>query len=145
VSAAEPARGKAWPFRLDHDQFGELRFLDFRGGDIHDVVRCLYRDEPEFMRALEADVRERGVREPVELGHGDRITEGHHRIAAAYVAGRDVPVAFPGEDYPRDPAAAQWSQLRRDHPGEYEARMNHDPLRWDWPQLQASGGMEAGQ
>jgi len=145
VSGHEHGAGNAWPFRLDHEQFGALRFQDFRGGDIRDVARCLYRDQPEFMQALEADVRERGVQEPVELGHEDTIKEGHHRLAAAYVAGRDVPVALYGERYPRDPETPRWDQLRRDHPGEYAARMSHDPRYWDRPQYQAEDDSEAGQ
>jgi hypothetical protein len=83
VSGHERSAGNAWPFRLNHEQFGALRFQDFRGGDIRDVARCLYRDQPEFMQALEADVRERGVQEPVELGHEDTRTRSRKAITGS--------------------------------------------------------------
>jgi hypothetical protein len=133
-----------WPSRLAHDEFGQLRFADFRGGTIDDVVEVLHHNEPEFMAALEAHVAEHGVREPVELGSGDTIEEGHHRIAAAYVTGRDVPMAFYGESYPRDPEGERWHELRRSHPEEYAARMNHDPRHWELPAQRPSAEIEAG-
>jgi len=119
-------------FQLTPDTFGSLGFRDFPGGRIEDVARCLYRTEPAFMAALEAHVRQHGVRQPVELGARDTIEDGHHRIAAAYRAAVPVPVAFYGEDYPKDAAEeARWRAIRQEHRAEYEARMAHDPRGWD--------------
>jgi len=53
-------------------------------------------------------------------------------------------VAFYGESYPRDPETERWHELRRDHPEEYAARMNHDPRHWELPLQQISAGIEAG-
>jgi hypothetical protein len=134
------AAASAWPSWLSHDELHELQFCDFRGGTIDDVVAVLHHNEPQFMAALEADVAEHGVGEPVELGHGDTIMQGHHRIAAAYVTGRDCPVAFYGEDYPRDEEAERrWDELRRSHPEEHQARMDHDPRHWERPAEHATG------
>jgi hypothetical protein len=144
----------SWPYRLEPEAFAGLQFNDFPGAGIDDVAWVLYHNEPQFMRALEADVRERGVQEPVELVAADTIEEGHHRVAAAYRAGVPVPVADGGEPYPVDEAErSRWRAQRLAHPEEYEARMNHDPRRWDAgpgapvvPLLaDAQRGMEAGQ
>ncbi len=117
---------------LDPDQFSSLTFRDFPGGTIDDVAARLYRDEPTFMSELEADIAAHGVHEPVELARWiDRLEEGHHRIAAAYRAGRPVPFTRGGglrmvdEDEQR-----RWSMRRRQLPEEYAARMAHDPARW---------------
>jgi hypothetical protein len=135
------------PYHLEPDDFWDLQFGDFPGGDIGDVASVLYHREPQFMRALEADVRESGVLEPVELGAGDTIKEGHHRVAATHRAGVPVPVVFYGELYGRDEAEhARWDSIRARHPEEYTVRMNHDPYWWDaLPGAGAQRGREAGQ
>lgn len=120
-----------WPDRLEPRDFPSLRFSDFPGGTIVDIADHLFRIEPNFMRALEADVREDGVSEPVELGRGDTIMDGHHRMAAAYRVGVGVPVAFYGERYPVDRAQqAWWDDLRRSDLEEYWNRVCHMPWRW---------------
>jgi hypothetical protein len=143
----------SWPYRLEPEAFAGLQFNDFPGAGIDDVAWVLYHNEPQFMRALEADVRERGVQEPVELVAADTIEEGHHRVAAAYRAGVPVPVADGGEPYPVDEAErSRWRAQRLAHPEEYDARMNHDPRHWDAipgapvvPLLpEAQRGLEAG-
>ena len=110
-----------------------MHFYDFPDGDIEEVAAYLYRNEPEFMSALETDIRGRGVLEPVELQDGTTVVDGHHRAAAAWRAGSAVPVtrqepggAGPSAEHQR------WAELRRSHPAEHSARLNHDPDRWHW-------------
>lgn len=48
---------------------------------------------------LTADVRERGVTDPVQVYRG-HVVDGHHRVAAALAAGADVPYEHaPSEMY----------------------------------------------
>jgi ParB-like chromosome segregation protein Spo0J len=119
---------------LHPDQFGKLKFGDFPGGTIDEVADHLYMREPQFMDKLESSVRRNGVREPIELGQGDRVTEGHHRIAAAYRAGQPVPYVEQGQRGDRSSKettnSRRWRNIRRDLPDEYAARMNHSQRNW---------------
>jgi ParB-like chromosome segregation protein Spo0J len=61
----------------------------------------LIRREPDVMADLVLSVYENGVQEPVTLGYDGRVWDGHHRIVAALIAGRDtVPVDVYAEVMP---------------------------------------------
>src|SRR5262245_47519585 len=101
----------------------QLRFSDFAGADIEQVATYLYAAEPNFMAALEADIRERGLIEPVELLGGYLVVRGHHRTAAAWRARVSVPVAPYGHS--RTPGQTiehyLWAALRSRFPEELAA------------------------
>jgi hypothetical protein len=44
--------------------------------------------------ALVADVKEHGVREPVEVSKGGWVENGHHRVIAAIDARADIPYKY---------------------------------------------------
>lgn len=98
---------------LQPDQFGMLRGTDpgLKGARIDRVADVLYAREPQFMSQLEAHARENGIQKPIGLEeHKDqlRITEGHHRAAAAYRAGVPLPL---GEQI-HDESDREWAAKR---------------------------------
>jgi ParB-like nuclease family protein len=114
---------------LSPDQFGKLRGGDMglRGRKIATIAKTLYAREPEFMGRLESDIRENGLHNPVHYspnGPTIQIDEGHHRAAAAYRAGANLPLVQSGtnaalnED--RD-HTVQWQRSRT--PQEHDARL----------------------
>lgn len=50
--------------------------------------------ETGYMTWLAMDIARNGIREPVEIHHGERrVWNGHHRIVIAWIIGlRDVPI-----------------------------------------------------
>lgn len=110
----------------------QLIFADFAGARIAQVASYLYTTEPRYMAALEADIRERGMRQPAELIGGHLVIHGHHPMAAAYRAGAPVPVAAQGRE--RTPAETAehywWAAMRRTFPEELAAWRRHDPHSW---------------
>jgi ParB-like chromosome segregation protein Spo0J len=50
----------------------------------NDERRDLLAREPDFLHGLRADIAANGIREPVQLHHGERrVWDGHHRIVVA--------------------------------------------------------------
>jgi hypothetical protein len=117
---------------LAHEQLEGLAFADFGGATIEQVAAWLYTAEPQFMAALEGDIKVRGLLLPTELASGHLVVRGQHRIAAAYRAGVPVPVTDCG--YQRSPAETvehyKWAALRRSFPGELAAWRRHDRHAW---------------
>jgi len=109
-----------------------LIFSGFAGAGIGDVANYLYRTEPRYMAALEADIRERGITEAVELLGSCLLVRGHHRAAAAWRAGAAVPAAPCGHSRTPDQTIEHycWAALRRRYPGELAAWRQHDPHSW---------------
>jgi hypothetical protein len=108
------------PYHLEPADLWELQFGDFPDADTSDVARVLHDTEPAFTQKLEADIRDRGVQEPVESDAWDTVKEGH-RIVAAHRPRVPVPVVCYGELYERDEAEhARWDSIRA-HPAEYTA------------------------
>lgn len=58
--------------------------------EVADLIR---RDGPALADLIDS-IREDGVREPVLLGDDGRVWDGHHRIIAAWIADRAVPVKY---------------------------------------------------
>jgi hypothetical protein len=130
---------------LTPDTYLSLAFHDFPDAAIYEVADYLYEREPHFMNRLEADIRQHGVSQPVELGEDNTIEDGHHRIAAAYRADIPVPTVVYGEWYAKDAAeVAAWLAIRQEHPAEQGAAMAHDPRTWDAEPLQLDRELEAG-
>lgn len=106
---------------LQPEQFGMLRATDPGLGraPIDRLADVLYAREPQFMGQLEAHARENGIQKPIGVeAHKDqlRITEGHHRAAAAYRAGVPLPL---GEQI-HDESDREWAARRT--PDERKAR-----------------------
>ena len=110
----------------------QLRFSDFAGARIAHVADYLYATEPNFMAALEADIRLRGLAEAVELLGGHLLVRGHHRAAAAWRAKVSVPSAPYGHCRTPDQTIEhyRWAALRRRFPEELAAWRRHDPHSW---------------
>ncbi len=110
----------------------QLAFSDFAGARIGQVADYLYATEPNFMAALEADIRLRGLTEAVELLGGHLLVRGHHRAAAAWRAEMSVPSAPFGHSRTPDQTIEhyRWAALRRSFPEELAAWRRHDPHSW---------------
>jgi hypothetical protein len=110
----------------------QLAFSDFAGASVSQVADYLYATEPNYMSALEADIRVRGITEAVELLGAHLVVRGCHRVAAAWRAQATVPSAPYGHS--RTPHATVqhywWAALRRRFPKELAAWRRHDPHSW---------------
>lgn len=117
---------------LAPDQLEQLVFSDFAGATIRQIADYLYATEPNFMAALEADIRLRGISQAAELLGEHLVVRGHHRMAAAWRADMPVPVAPYGHH--RTPGQTiehyWWAALRRSFPDELAAWRRHDPHSW---------------
>src|SRR5260370_3776261 len=60
-----------------------LIFSGFAGAGIGDVANYLYRTEPRYMAALEADIRERCITQAVELPRRCLLVPGPHPAPSA--------------------------------------------------------------
>jgi hypothetical protein len=104
---------------LHPDQFGRIRNPYMNIG-LGEISRRLYSQQPEYMSALEDDVKQNGFQHPVETEQtpeGEHhILDGHHRAAVAYNLG--IPFPRADKNYRRSPAnkdsEARWHRIGRD-------------------------------
>ena len=66
------------------DYGGTLGELKFQPGGEHD----------ERVKALAADIKENGFKEPIEIGPGGYLHNGHHRYLAAKKLNKPLPVRW---------------------------------------------------
>jgi hypothetical protein len=83
---------------LHPEQFGQMR-SSLLGKTLPEVAKHHYKNSPEYMRALERDVKRNGFQHPIAVSEEDPtdITGGHHRAAVAYKLGIPVPVRPEGD------------------------------------------------
>lgn len=101
---------------LNPEQFSSLQFDDYPyQTTVKGMADAVYRRAPKYMAKLEKSVRRRGVSQPIML-EGNKVMDGHHRIAAAYRTGQGVPTV-PYNDKSVEaaftPGYKAWAKIRR--------------------------------